>query len=129
MRFSRGAWIGLLLVANRVVAADGTTFGAGTNQSSAVPAVSFDGFANVIITTIALLIFVGVGLYLLKNGTMGLRRQSGGDRKLQVLETRMLGSRQFLIVVQYDDSKVLLGVTPGKIDYLCPLESRTEVIP
>ena len=36
---------------------------------------------------------------------------------------RPLGNRQFLIVVGYDDTRMLLGVTPGKIDYLCPLDS------
>lgn len=85
-----------------------------------------DGIGRVAIYFIALIAVVGGGLYVLKNGLPLRGRIAGGDRKLQILETRMLGNRQFLVVVEYDDSKLLLGVTPGKIDYLCPLESRTS---
>ena len=36
---------------------------------------------------------------------------------------RSLGNRQFLLVVGYEEQRFLLGVTPGKIDYLCTLDS------
>jgi flagellar biogenesis protein FliO len=36
---------------------------------------------------------------------------------------RPLGNRQFLLVVAYEETRILLGVTPGKIDYLCPLDA------
>ncbi len=57
------------------------------------------------------------------------RRQSGplsarGQRKLQVEETRPLGNRQYLVVAQYEGKKFLLGVTPGQIALLTPLESE-----
>lgn len=45
------------------------------------------------------------------------------DRKLQILEMRPLGNKQFLVVVGYEGTRMLLGVTPGKIDYLCPLDA------
>jgi len=38
----------------------------------------------------------------------------------------MLGNRQFLIVAEYEDRKMLIGVCPGRIDYLCPLGSGDE---
>lgn len=46
-----------------------------------------------------------------------------GEGKLKVAETRMLGNRQFIMVVEYEDQKILLGVGPGKIDYLTNLSS------
>ena len=66
---------------------------------------------------------LGAALYFLKFGLPMMRKGSLTDRKLQVLETRPLGNRQYLLVVGYEDSRMLLGVTPGKIDYLCPLDS------
>jgi flagellar biogenesis protein FliO len=65
----------------------------------------------------------GAAIYLIKFGIPLHRNRSKEERKLQVLEMRPLGNRQFLIVVGYEDTRMLLGVTPGKIDYLCPLDS------
>ena len=75
----------------------------------------------------------GAGLYLLRNGLPLRSLRSGDARKLQIVEMRALGNRQFLLVVEYEQNRMLLGVTPGKIDYLCPLEaagsSRFEAPP
>ena len=50
---------------------------------------------------------------------------SGRDpRQLVINETRSLGSRQYLVVASYEGKKLLLGVCPGRIDLLTPLESR-----
>lgn len=65
----------------------------------------------------------GAAIYLIKFGIPLHRNRSKEERKLQVLEMRPLGNRQFLIVVGYEETRMLLGVTPGKIDYLCPLDS------
>ena len=43
-------------------------------------------------------------------------------RKLAVTETRSLGNRQYLVVADYDGRKFLLGVCPGRIDLLSPLD-------
>jgi flagellar biogenesis protein FliO len=48
------------------------------------------------------------------------------NRDLKLLETKSLGNRQFLIVVQYGEQKMLLGVTPGQINHLCYLEDGAE---
>ena len=50
---------------------------------------------------------------------------SGGRaaRKLQIDETKPLGNRQYLVVADYDGKKFLLGVTPGRIQMLTPLEA------
>ncbi|MBI2511227.1 MAG: flagellar biosynthetic protein FliO [Opitutae bacterium] len=55
------------------------------------------------------------------------RRTPGGiagrdARKLNVAESRSLGNRQYLVVADYDGKKFLLGVCPGSIQLLSPLE-------
>jgi flagellar protein FliO/FliZ len=44
-------------------------------------------------------------------------------RKLAIAETKSLGNRQYLVVASYDDRKYLLGVCPGRIELLTPLEA------
>ena len=46
-------------------------------------------------------------------------------RKLAIAETRSLGNRQYLVVADYDGRKFLLGVCPGRIDLLSPLENNS----
>lgn len=48
-----------------------------------------------------------------------------GVQQLQIEETRSLGNRQFLVVAAYQNQKFLLGVCPGKIDLLAPLEGAS----
>lgn len=50
-----------------------------------------------------------------------------GQGKLKILETRALGGRQFLVVGQYGQDSFLLGVCPGRIDYLARLEDEDSV--
>jgi flagellar protein FliO/FliZ len=38
-------------------------------------------------------------------------------------ETKSLGSRQYLVVASYEGRKLLLGVCPGRIDLLTPLDA------
>jgi flagellar protein FliO/FliZ len=45
-------------------------------------------------------------------------------RKLNVTESRSLGNRQYLVVADYDGRKFLLGVCPGRIELLSPLEGN-----
>lgn len=44
------------------------------------------------------------------------------QRALSVEETRSLGNRQYLVVAAYEGKKFLLGVCPGRIDLLSPLD-------
>ncbi|HEX3730545.1 MAG TPA: flagellar biosynthetic protein FliO [Opitutaceae bacterium] len=57
------------------------------------------------------------------------RRRTGGPafagrtaRNLEIAETRPLGNRQYLVVAAYEDRKFLLGVCPGRIQLLAPLD-------
>jgi flagellar biosynthetic protein FliP len=79
-----------------------------------------DDFGHTGLWLVVVLVFLGLGVYLVRNGLPGAPRNAG-ERHLHIRESRALGNRQFLIVVEYDETRMLLGVTPGKIDYLCPL--------
>jgi flagellar protein FliO/FliZ len=56
------------------------------------------------------------------------QRRPGGpgpvrpERRLAIAETRSLGNRQYLLVADYEGRKFLLGVCPGRIDLLTPLD-------
>ena len=62
-----------------------------------------------------------VFIYLRRNGLRRIRKSG----ELDILETRPLGGRQFLLVARVGQDKFLLGVCPGRIDYLCPLNSES----
>ncbi len=91
----------------------------GSVGSSAVQAMGY---------LLGILVLLGAGVVvLLKSGLVGgLNIGSKTTRKLQIEETRMLGHRQYLLVAEYEGRKMLLGVCPGRIDYLCPLEVDAE---
>ena len=74
-----------------------------------------------------LVLFVG-GVWLLRNGLPAMQRNKG-ERKLNITETRGLGARQFLVVAEYENRKMLLGVCPGRIDYLCTLSGAEPEFP
>lgn len=80
------------------------------------------GYA-VIIGAVAVIVW-----FLFKNGVFQ-KRFSKSEGKLKVSETRMLGNRQFLSVVEYGSQKILIGVGPGKIDYLTTLQNSSGEFP
>ena len=82
------------------------------------------GGGTLILYFVLLIVLAGGGLYLMKNGLPLRTALTGSQRKLEIAEMRALGNRQFLLVVEYEHQRMLLGVTPGQIDYLCPLEAR-----
>jgi flagellar protein FliO/FliZ len=51
-----------------------------------------------------------------------------GDRarQIDIEESRPLGNRQYLVVAAVGDKKFLLGITPGSIQMLAPLEPKQE---
>ena len=80
----------------------------------------------------AVLAVLGVGVFfaLKRGGWRNVMKRSEG--RLQVSETRMLGNRQFIMVVEYEDSRLLVGVSPGRIELLTPLGpamSNLEALP
>lgn len=95
------------------------------SSPSRPPAPDFDSLGRMLGYLTLFAALAGAGVYFVKFGLPLARNNAALDRKLQILETRPLGNRQYLLVVGYEDSRMLLGVTPGKIDYLCPLDSSS----
>lgn len=92
-----------------------------TKSFDASPGIDALGKLFVYFTIIAAL---GAAVVYVSRHGFPFRRTAGTqERKLQILEMRPLGNKQFLLVVGYEDTRMLLGVTPGKIDYLCPLDA------
>lgn len=78
---------------------------------------------------VLLLGLLGGGAWLLRSGFTLFQPKLKGERKLHVSETRMLGNRQFLVVAEYEGRKMLLGVCPGRIDYLSTLAGAEPEFP
>ena len=72
---------------------------------------------------LAVALLAGAGgwwLWLKRKG--GLRGGLAGAARLTIAETKSLGSRQYLVVADYEGKKFLLGVCPGSIELLTSLE-------
>jgi len=97
-------------------------FPAKGNRAETTAASSSSFGAMSLVVGIAL---AGVGGWLVWRG-----RQSPPatrlPRQLTICETRSLGGRQYLVVVAYEDKKFLLGVCPGRIDLLVPLDGNAK---
>jgi len=88
--------------------------------------------SSVILSMLGFVLLFGAcvvgGWFLFKRGFLKKPFSKDGG-KLKVAESRMLGNRQFLMVVEYEDNKILLGVGPGKIDYLTSLNTYRNEFP
>ncbi len=82
-----------------------------------------------------ILIYLGIlgglgyaALYFVRQSKSGgiKMRLKGNKGGLVLKETHTLGNKQFLVVVEYEGQKFLLGVGPGMINKLCDLGAKTE---
>lgn len=94
--------------------------------TKAAPPVSGSGMGS--LTAVAVILLAGAGAWLLWRGrTSGMTAMSRAPKQLVIEETRSLGNRQFVVVAAYQDKKFLLGVCPGRIDFLAPLTDATPL--
>ncbi len=88
--------------------------------------------AGMVVTILGyLVILAGLAVavwFLFKRGVFR-KTFANKEGKLKIAESRMLGNRQYIMVVEYEDNKILLGVGPGKIDYLTSLEGYQNDFP
>ncbi len=91
-------------------------------EVAAAPSNSGGGFGAV--TLVGALALAAGGFWFAKRGRMpGMGARD--LRHLAVEETRPLGNRQFLVVAAYDDKRFLIGVCPGRIEFLTALDGGT----
>ncbi len=70
----------------------------------------------------AFLLALGGGWLLLRRRGLPLSRVVRNERMIVVEETKSLGNRQYLVVAGCEGRRFLLGVTPGRIQLITPLE-------
>lgn len=87
-------------------------------QVTEPPSLSPPPLTNLLFYLVLLLVLAGVVYYFFQRGFAGAGFGKTMSRRLQIAEIRSLGNRQFLVVAEYEDARVLLGVSPGRIDYL-----------
>jgi flagellar biogenesis protein FliO len=78
---------------------------------------------------LCLLALIVVGSFLfaqLRGRSLKRKRGIKHQKKLEILETKVLGNRQFLCVVAYEKQRILLGTSPNGLQFLCSLESDKE---
>lgn len=115
------ALFALMFSAVVTIAADDNKviFPGGSGASgAATPAPGSAGMGNV--TLVVGLVLAAVGGWFVWRGRMNPTLGKAAQQ-LAISETRSLGNRQYLVVATYEDKKFLLGVCPGRIDMLAPL--------
>jgi len=108
-----------------VAFADGVAMGGTVSSGSVTATVSNGAGISLLGYALTILVLAGAGLAVLfRGGVMGgVRGMAKGTRKLNVEETRALGHRQYLVVAEYEGRRFLLGVCPGRIEYLSGLDA------
>jgi flagellar protein FliO/FliZ len=66
--------------------------------------------------SIAVIALLVVFLFVLQRVTRTARTRS--DRRIQILETQVLGPKQKMLLVRLDDQELLIGVTPSGLSTL-----------
>ncbi len=115
----RAIVLGGAMIAGALAADDNTIITPGASRTEP-PAKS----AAASVSSLSLILGVGLAA---AGGWMVWRNRRGKPvgrdlRALAIEETRSLGNRQYLVVAAYEGRKFLLGVCPGRIDLLSPLD-------
>ena len=129
LSLAHGALCCLLLLPAAAVA-QGQSSSSGSLVFSGAPTAGAGSMIQMLGYVLAIVMIVGavIAFFLRSGGLLGIRLGAKTNRKLQLQETWMLGHKQFLAVVDYEGRKMLLGVCPGRIDYLCPLEGNEDAV-
>jgi flagellar protein FliO/FliZ len=105
----------------QVKQSDPVIYPRGTAPAEAPATAGREGANSSFYLAVALLAGAG-GWWLWLKRKGGLRGGLAATTHLTIAETKSLGSRQYLVVADYDGKKYLLGVCPGSIELLTPLE-------
>jgi flagellar protein FliO/FliZ len=97
-----------------------------TPAPAPVPALSGGGTVSLLGYVLTIVVLGAAGFtVLLRGGFFGVSWGAAKTvRKLRIEESRTVGNRQHLVVAEYEGRRVLLGISPGRIDYLCGLDGE-----
>ena len=97
-----------------------------TPTSSAPSSLSGGGTVSLLGYVLTIVVLGAAGFtVLLRGGFFGVSWGAAKTvRKLRIEESRTVGNRQHLVVAEYEGRRVLLGISPGRIDYLCGLDGE-----
>lgn len=98
-------------------------------QSYEIGADRWNGGGSIGMLAILMLFLMALTLGVWFLARRRLPGRSANLQRLQILETRPLGGRQFLMVVAYGKEAFLLSVCPGRVEYLCPLNDVADIEP
>jgi len=119
------AFIALCLLAPALSAqpkpADPVIYPRGTATTDAAAPIGKPETSSSFYLAVALLAGAG-GWWLWLKRKGGIRGGLAHASHLTIAETKSLGSRQYLVVADYEGKKFLLGVCPGSIELLTPLD-------
>ncbi len=81
---------------------------------------------NLLITLVALILVSALAWFTLKF-LAGLSRNRLPGGRMQVLESKAMGSRERIVIVKVDENEYVLGVTSGGISVIDTLASRADI--
>jgi len=102
-------------------AKDPVIYPRGSAPADAPASAGKEGANSSLYLAVALLAGAG-GWWLWLKRRSGVRGGLAGGSHLTIAESKSLGSRQYLVVADYAGKKFLLGVCPGSIELLTPLD-------
>jgi flagellar protein FliO/FliZ len=114
--------LGLLFVAQTAQAEDAVIYPRGTAPAGGSSGAADGGRSNTVLLLGSAAVAAGAGWWLWQK-RRAVTQGAGGSARLAIVESRSLGSRQYLVVADYDGRKFLLGVCPGSIKMLTPLDA------
>lgn len=94
------------------------------DRPASVSTDSEQGGGSKLILVGAFLLALGGGWLLLRRRGLPLKRVARSERLITVEETKSLGNRQYLVVAGCEGRRFLIGVTPGRIQLLSPLDDH-----
>jgi flagellar protein FliO/FliZ len=97
------------------------------NAPAGAPAAADSGRSNTLFLLGSAVVAAAGGWWFWQKRRMGANGLAGAAR-LSIAESRPLGSRQYLVVADYDGRKFLLGVCPGSIKMLTPLDGENPTL-
>ena len=97
-----------------------------TAMTDSLPSSNLLGLTIQLFGLVLFIISIAFAYKHCKNATCSMRSKGNQGRKIEILETKPLGNRQFLFVVAYEKEKFLLGAHPNGLQFLTRLDEACE---